>query len=93
MQEQHRQQITADEVIQKIEEEKEEAWQEVLRLNDIWNRKIAAEREQRDKEAFDKEVEKALQKIEIEKEARRLKQKRTEALIREQKVIETFITK
>lgn len=93
MQEQYREQITADEVIQTLEKEKEDAWQEALRLNDMWNREIATERELRDKEAFDKEVEEALKKIEIENEARRLKQERTETLIREQKVIEIFITK
>lgn len=81
---------TGDEVIEKLEKEKEEAWQLAIKLNEEWNRKVAVEREQRDKELYEKEVEEALQRMQEMDEKRKKYQEEADALLREQKVTANF---
>ena len=66
--------------------EKDQYWQESLRINDEWNRLVGEERERRNRECFEDEARKAKERIVQLDEEKRTEQERIDEIIRKQQV-------
>lgn len=82
----HRANETSEEVLQRLEQEKEDHWKKCMEINNQWNQQVALERAQRDAESLEEACEAARERLRMIDQREKERLEELEEVIRQEKV-------